>query len=157
MKKPSLLAGAFIIATIFATLFLVSCATDPSAEQLRRQALFNRAEKETWRSVGLERKDIQIAGDRIAYLEGGKGQTVLLLHGFADSKDARVAFAKHLTGAYHVAIPDLPGFGESTKRLDENYNIVSQVRRLDRFVEALGLQKFHPAGNSMGGMGWQAI
>ena len=51
----------------------------------------------------------------------------------------------------HVVIPDLPGFGESAKRFGENYNVESQVKRLGRFVETLRLERFHLAGNSMGG------
>jgi abhydrolase domain-containing protein 6 len=77
--------------------------------------------------------------------------TVLLLHGYTGNKDNWSHFAKRLTRDYHVIIPDLAGFGESTKRLDENYSIDSQVKRLDRFAEVLQLQRFHLAGNSMGG------
>jgi pimeloyl-ACP methyl ester carboxylesterase len=49
-----------------------------------------------------------------------------------------------------VAI-DLPGFGESTKREDSSYSISAQAERLDKIAEALSLNTFHVAGNSMGG------
>jgi pimeloyl-ACP methyl ester carboxylesterase len=114
--------------------------------------LFDLAQKATRLSAGLAKKEIQVDSDRIVYLEGGQGETVLLLHGFSANKDHWTHFAKRLTGGYHVVIPDLPGFGESTKRFDENYNIDSQVKRLNRFAEVLQLEKFHLAGNSMGGM-----
>ena len=152
MKKTLSSQRSFIIAVLFTALCLPSCATGPAPEQLRTQESFNRAERDTWRSAGLQKMDMEVEGDRISFLEGGHGETVLLLHGFADSKDAWVAFAKLLIPGWHVVIPDLPGFGESTKRLDENYNVESQVRRIDRFVEALRLERFHLAGNSMGGM-----
>jgi len=113
--------------------------------------LFNLAQKANWYSAGLVKKEVQVDSDRIVYLEGGKGETVLLLHGYTANKDFWTYFAKRLTGDYHVVIPDLAGFGESTKRLEENYNIDSQVKRFDRLAEALQLERFHLAGNSMGG------
>jgi pimeloyl-ACP methyl ester carboxylesterase len=113
--------------------------------------LFNLAQKANRHSAGLVKKEIQVDSDRIVYLEGGQGETVLLLHGYTANKDVWTYFAKRLTQGYHVVIPDLAGFGESTKRFEENYNIDSQVKRLDRFVEVLQLEKFHLVGNSMGG------
>ena len=113
--------------------------------------LFNLAQKANRHSAGLVNKEIQVDSDRIVYLEGGQGETVLLLHGYTANKDVWTYFAKRLTQDYHVVIPDLAGFGESAKRLGSNYNIDSQVKRLDRFAEVLQLEKFHLVGNSMGG------
>jgi len=73
------------------------------------------------------------------------------LHGYTANKNDWTYFAGRLTPDYHVIIPDLAGFGESTKRWDANYNIDSQVKRLDRFAEVLQLKRFHLVGNSMGG------
>jgi pimeloyl-ACP methyl ester carboxylesterase len=102
------------------------------------------------RSAGLAKKDVQVDGQTTVYLEGGKGETVLLLHGFGGNKDAWAAFAKYISG-YHLVIPDIPGFGESAKVPTYSYDIESQVGRIGRFIEALNLDKFHIAGNSMGG------
>jgi abhydrolase domain-containing protein 6 len=76
----------------------------------------------------------------------------LLLHGFAANKDNWIRFAKYLTNGYHVVIPDIPGFGESSQIQSENYAAENQVKRIDRFTAALKLERFHLAGNSMGGM-----
>lgn len=103
-------------------------------------------------SAGLTRKEIQVDDHRIVYLEGGKGQTIVLLHGFAANKDNWIQFSRYLTKDYHVVIPDLPGFGESSQRQSENYAAGNQLKRIDRFTETLKLEKFHLAGNSMGGM-----
>ncbi|MBN2438203.1 MAG: alpha/beta hydrolase [Deltaproteobacteria bacterium] len=102
------------------------------------------------RSAGLVMKEVRVDDHRIVYLEGGKGETIVLLHGFGSSKDAWTAFAKYMKG-YHLLIPDLPGFGESSQVPADRYDIESQVGRIDRLVEALKLDKFHMAGNSMGG------
>jgi hypothetical protein len=36
--------------------------------------------------AGLVKKEIQVDDHKIVYLEGGKGQTILLLHGFGGNK-----------------------------------------------------------------------
>ena len=98
------------------------------------------------------KKEIQVDDQKVVYLEGGKGQSILLLHGFAANKDNWIRFAKYLTNDYHVVIPDIPGFGESSRIQSESYSVENQMKRIDRFTEILKLEKFHLAGNSMGGM-----
>ncbi len=102
------------------------------------------------RAADLIKKEIQVDGQKVVYLEGGKGETVLLLHGFGSNKDTWTAFAKYLRG-YHLVIPDIAGFGESSQVSTHRYDIDSQVGRIERFVEVLALDKFHMAGNSLGG------
>lgn len=100
---------------------------------------------------GLSKKYVEVGDHKIAYLDGGRGETIILLHGFGDAKDSWVAFARKLTPHYRVIIPDLPGFGESTKKMDGRYDIATQVARLHLFAGQLGVPRFHVAGNSMGG------
>jgi abhydrolase domain-containing protein 6 len=114
------------------------------------QSVFKLAIDAQRRSAGLVKKEIQVDDHRIVYLEGGQGETVVLIHGFALDKDAWVPFAKHLKG-FHLVIPDLPGFGESSQVPSDSYDVESQVRRLDQFTEQLHLDRFHLAGLSMGG------
>ncbi len=101
--------------------------------------------------AGLTEKSVQVDDHRIAYLEGGSGATVLLVHGFSGEKDHWTRFARHLTPSYHVIIPDVPGFGQSSKIESALYDIESQVKRLSRFMEILNLGSVNVAGNSMGG------
>jgi len=103
------------------------------------------------RAAGLSSKTITVGSHDIYYLEGGKGETVLLLHGFSADKGNWTRFSKYLTPEYHVVALDLPGFGESTKIESESYTIADQVERVDSLVAALGLESFHLAGSSMGG------
>lgn len=102
--------------------------------------------------AGLAKKQITIDDHEIFYLEGGKGPTVLLLHGYTGEKDNWLGFAVYLTKDYHVVIPDIPGYGESTKLMDAVYDLNSQMARLNKFVGALNLKKFHIVGSSMGGL-----
>jgi len=114
--------------------------------------LFNLALKAERHSAGLVKKEIQVDDHKIVYLEGGKGETILLLHGFGANKDNWTRFAKYLTGSYHVVIPDIPGFGESSQIQKASYDAENQLKRIDRFTEVMKLGRFHLTGNSMGGL-----
>lgn len=114
-------------------------------------ALFNAGISLARKSAGLTQKSVKVDNFLIQYLEGGKGEDILLVHGFTGEKDNWTMFAKFLTPSYHVVALDLPGFGESSRIESESYTIQDQANRLDRFADLLGLKTFHLAGNSMGG------
>jgi pimeloyl-ACP methyl ester carboxylesterase len=101
--------------------------------------------------AGVRRKTVQVGDHRIVYSEGGKGEPVLLLHGFAASADNWNRFASRLTRSYRVIAPDLPGWGQSTRLEAESYAYPKQLERLHQFVTQLGLKRFHLVGHSMGG------
>ena len=102
--------------------------------------------------AGLTKKAIKIDDHNIVYLEGGKGPPILLLHGYSGNKDNWTRFAVYLTKDYHLVIPDIPGYGESSMIEESSYDLSNQISRLHKFAQAIGLKKFHVAGNSMGGL-----
>lgn len=92
------------------------------------------------------------AGDIIwPYLDGGKGFPVVLLHGYGADKDRFGSLVPFLRGCHRVIIPDIPGFGEHLPDGSLSYGIHDQVGRLDEFLRAMGLQRFHLMGLSLGG------
>lgn len=99
----------------------------------------------------LERKTIKLGDHDIVYLEGGKGPTILMLHGITADSGNWTRFARHFTDKYHVVIPDLPGFGDSSRIQSASYSIPAQSERVHQLMQALGVQQFHLVGNSMGG------
>lgn len=99
----------------------------------------------------LERFEVQVDEHRWVYLEGGEGETVLLVHGFGADKYSWGPMLFDLRDSYRLVVPDLPGFGESTWLASASYEADIQAKRLRRFVETLGLKRFHLAGISMGG------
>jgi abhydrolase domain-containing protein 6 len=103
------------------------------------------------RRAGLARKAVQVDDHRWVFLQGGMGETILLVHGFGSEKHQWGFFPKAFSSSYELIIPDLPGFGEGTRIDSAAYDIESQVRRLDRFVDILDLKAFHLLGISMGG------
>jgi len=92
------------------------------------------------------------AGDTAwSYYEGGQGPTLVLLHGFAADKTIWLPLAEQLTPHFHVVIPDLPGWGESSRNAGASYGVQAQAARLQTFLAALNLERFVLVGHSMGG------
>lgn len=107
---------------------------------------------QAWRD-GLHRQSVQVGDTRWVYLEGGKqnGPPLVLLHGYGGSYADWLLAAKYLTGNFRVIIPDLPGWGASTRLPNVDYGYTAQVDRLHGFVDALHLGEIAIAGHSMGG------
>lgn len=101
--------------------------------------------------AGLRRRDAEVPGARMPYLDGGNGEPVLLLHGFGADKDNFTRVARHLTGAYRVIAPDLPGFGEASRDPKANHSMAAQAANVLAFIDRLGLDRVHIGGASMGG------
>jgi pimeloyl-ACP methyl ester carboxylesterase len=102
-------------------------------------------------SAHLEKKTVAAGDTTWSYYEGGDGPTIVLLHGFAANKETWLEMAKGLTDHFHVVIPDLPGWGESSRHDDGDYGIPEQADRLESFAAAIGAQRFLLVGQSMGG------
>jgi abhydrolase domain-containing protein 6 len=101
--------------------------------------------------AGVHKTQIETAGHRWSYYEGGQGPTVVLIHGFTGSKENWLQFARFLTPTHRVIIPDLPGWGESQRIDGEDYDVRAQAQRLGTFIEALKLDRIDLVGHSMGG------
>lgn len=141
MKNLSKKTVLLIIALVVVVFGTVSCT----------RYLINKFIDDKRRDAGLTIKSVDIPDFKIVYAEGGTGDTIIMVHGFGGDKYNWLYLAKYFTPHYHVIIPDLPGFGDSSKPQYKNYSIMSQVERLNLFVKELNLTKFHIVGNSMGG------
>ena len=73
--------------------------------------------------AGLVRKEIRLPdGANYAYLEGGQGEALVLLHGFGANKDTFARTSRYLTSHYRVVVPDHIGFGESNHPAAADYS-----------------------------------
>ena len=99
------------------------------------------------------KKDVVNKEDGIFYYEGGNDlkDTIILIHGFADSKNGHLMVAKKLLFKYRVLIPDLPGFGENTRDHQKTYSISFMSEKVIELIHEKKLQKVHMLGNSLGG------
>ncbi|MBV9310750.1 MAG: alpha/beta hydrolase [Solirubrobacterales bacterium] len=87
---------------------------------------------------------------------GGTGEPLVLIHGIGSHWQVWEPVLKALEREREVLAVDLPGFGDSPAP-DRGMppGIASQTRLLLEFLEDVGLQSPHVAGNSMGG--WIAL
>jgi 3-oxoadipate enol-lactonase len=86
----------------------------------------------------------------IHYLERGRGEPVLLIHGLGCT-GANWAFqVSALESGYRVIIPDLPGAGHSDPPRGE-YSIEAFAASLWKLLDHLGLPKANVIGFSLGG------
>ncbi len=102
-------------------------------------------------AAGLSTHGVQIGRTHWVYDEGGTGPTIMLLHGYDANRSVWLKTAKQLTPHFHVIIPDLPGWGDSTRLAGASYSVKLQAHRLYAFVHTLGLRSFTLVGQSMGG------
>lgn len=100
---------------------------------------------------GLRVRSVAIPGFTIAYLDGGRGEPLVLVHGIGADKDNFAPIAPWLRGLGRIIALDLPGFGATSKPPDADYSIETQAERLGQFLDALALPRVHLGGSSMGG------
>ena len=84
------------------------------------------------------------------YLDRGKSQTILLLHGFLSSKESMRRVADGLKDIRNVMLVDLPGFGQ-TKSADIDYSMDTIADGLVSLMKHHDIHQFDVLGYSMGG------
>lgn len=114
--------------------------------------LWNLNHKVLYISTGAKEKTVQLKDVEISYIELGNIEkpTLVIVHGFSDSKEGFLSLAGHLARDFHILIPDLPGFGKSSKP-NCTYSLELYSEWLLEFLNYKKVYKFHSLGNSMGG------
>jgi haloalkane dehalogenase len=96
---------------------------------------------------------VEVDGLRMAYVEAGKGDPILCLHGEPTWGYLYRHMIAPLAGAGRVIVPDLVGFGRSDKPVAENaYSYRSHARWLRRFIESLELERITLVCQDWGGL-----
>ncbi|MCP4521747.1 MAG: alpha/beta hydrolase [Cytophagales bacterium] len=86
----------------------------------------------------------------LSYEDLGRGDVVVLLHGFCEDKSLWKDFEEDLSEDYRVINIDLPGFGESPL-LEEEVSMAWYADVLNDLLEELAIQKVTIIGHSLGG------
>ncbi len=96
--------------------------------------------------------EVKAGKARISTLTAGDGiETVILIHGLGSDKTSFFETVSALTPEYTVHAIDLPGFGSSSKPLRAPYDPAWFSRAVCRFMDAMGIDRAHLVGNSLGG------
>ncbi|MBB3228881.1 pimeloyl-ACP methyl ester carboxylesterase [Luteibacter sp. Sphag1AF] len=102
---------------------------------------------------GLHRRTVR-TGDAMlsVYDSCRRGRaTLVMIHGFTGHKHVWARFARRFAMDYRVLIPDLPGHGDTAFSTHQGYGVEAQARRILSLLDALGIERAHLIGNSMGG------
>lgn len=138
------------LAALF-SLSIVGCTTTPNTLAITTTQKIIQYERN---KSDLTVKALTLAsGDQLVYAENANltAEPLLLIHGFGGNKDNFTRIADEL-GSYHLIIPDLLGFGESSKPMTADYRSEAQATRLHELLQAKGFDSgIHIGGNSMGG------
>ena len=106
------------------------------------------------RAASLESKFLTVEGVRLHYQELGTGYPVICIHGAGPGASAESNF-KLNTPAFseklRVILYDMPQYGKSGKVVLTEPRLKYNARILDGFMAAVGIDKAHIVGNSMGG------
>lgn len=93
-------------------------------------------------------------GRSIHYTERGTGEPVVLLHGGGAGATGESNFSRNvdaLARRFRVIVPDMPGYGRSSKRLDHKDPFGSLASGIRGLMDALDIPSAHLVGNSYGG------
>jgi len=93
---------------------------------------------------------VSINGIELAYTRHGKGNPLVLLHGFPLDHHIWDEILPLLEETFDLIVPDLRGFGESTT-IDSLYTMDDFASDIAGLLDHLRIQKAAIAGHSMGG------
>lgn len=101
----------------------------------------------TTRILRLGHRDILLS-------EVGEGPPVLLLHGGGPGASGLSNYGRNIPALardFRLLIPDMPGYGGSTKGLDQRDPFGDLASTMRQLLTALNIDRAHVVGNSLGG------
>src|SRR5262249_42953856 len=103
---------------------------------------------------GFEHLDVRTTGAVIRLRHGGSGPPLLLVHGNPQNHTCWYKIAARLAQRYHVILPDLRGYGDSSLPdpgpEHANYSFRAMAQDLLDIMDQLGYRQFFVAGHDRG-------
>lgn len=102
----------------------------------------------------MRERDIDVGGRNIRLYEFGSGSPLLLLHGGGPGASGLTNYSRnigHFARTHRVLVPDMPGYGGSTKGVDRRDPFGDLAAGIRGLLDALGIARVHAVGNSLGG------
>jgi pimeloyl-ACP methyl ester carboxylesterase len=97
----------------------------------------------------MEGKFADVNGVRLHYLVAGKGDPIVLLHGFAETSHMWVPLIAELSDKHTVIAPDLRGFGQSSAPSD-GYTKAAMARDIHALAKSLNCDRIRLVGHDIG-------
>jgi pimeloyl-ACP methyl ester carboxylesterase len=96
-------------------------------------------------------RDVPVGRHKVSTLTMGEGPDVLLIHGLGGTRASLFEAAATLSDRYRVHVPDLPGFGSSSKPATGGFNARWYAEIMLGLMDELEIERARFVGNSMGG------
>ena len=90
-----------------------------------------------------------VNGVKLHYLVAGKGDPIILIHGYAQNSHMWRPLMNELAKTHLVVAPDLRGFGDSAKA-ESGYDKKTMAQDIHALANSLGIQKAGVAGHDIG-------
>jgi pimeloyl-ACP methyl ester carboxylesterase len=97
----------------------------------------------------MESKIADVNGVKLHYLIAGKGDPVVLLHGFAETSHMWLPLIAKLSDKHTVIAPDLRGFGQSSAP-SEGYTKTAMAQDIQALVSSLKYDRIRLVGHDIG-------
>lgn len=102
-------------------------------------------------ALASQKKLIDLEGYKVAYIDIGKGEPVILLHGCPFSIFEWHEVAPLLARHFRVIAPDLLGLGDTPVRLNDDYRLPHDVKMVTDLMDKLGIRSARFIGHDHGG------
>ncbi len=102
---------------------------------------------EDWRTHG---RTFQHQGHPIFYRDDGRGDALLLIHGFPTASYDWYKVWEPLRARFRLIAPDMIGFGFSAKPPEYEYSIVDQATIHETLLAQLGVERVHVIAHDYG-------
>jgi len=99
--------------------------------------------------IGIEDRFAEVNGVRLHYLSAGKGDPVILMHGYAETSRMWRPLMVELAKNHTVIAPDLRGFGQSSKPT-AGYEKKTMAQDIHALATSLGYQRASIVGHDIG-------
>lgn len=104
-----------------------------------------------WRDYQSMQKVAEVDNRFVSYVDEGEGPPIVLVHGIPSWGYLWHRQLPTLTSSNRVLVPDLIGFGYSDKRDCFDRSIAKQAEMMDRWMEALGIERATIVAHDIGG------
>jgi pimeloyl-ACP methyl ester carboxylesterase/uncharacterized membrane protein len=102
-------------------------------------------------AMAAQKKLIDLGNYKVAYIDEGKGEPVILLHGCPFSVFEWHEIAPLLAKHFRVIAPDLLGLGDTPVRLNDDYRLTQDVKMVTALMDRLGIRSARFIGHDHGG------
>ncbi|MEQ3725521.1 alpha/beta fold hydrolase [Alcanivorax sp.] len=102
----------------------------------------------------METHQINVGKWNIHYSEAGSGFPVIMLHGGGPGANGMSNYSRNvdaLAKHYRVLVPDMPGYGQSTKGIKRSDPFGDLAKGILGLMDTLNIKQAHVVGNSLGG------